>query len=171
MRTAFRISKVSADMKFAVDTVESSSVGVIFVKHTSARDVQNEQSVHFEMVAAPVPPGTGTVTPSVPLVFSAAARKGVFDAIGTLAVPGDRTGAANLLVNPNRDLIYAEDPDKIVYLAYADEQNFGVWRLEIGGPILTVMRSFGRAAGDLDAARKSLLQLSIQQEAFLLSIA
>ena len=69
MRTAFRISKVAADMKFAVDTVESSSVGVIFVKHTSARDVQNEQSVHFEMVAAPVPPGSGTVTPSVPLVF------------------------------------------------------------------------------------------------------
>ena len=58
-----------------------------------------------------------------------------------------------------------------MYLAYADEQNFGVWRLEIGGPTLTVMRSFGRATGDLDAARKSLLHLGVQQEAFILSIA
>ena len=38
MPTAFRISKVSADMKFAVESVDAKSVGVIFYKDTSSTD-------------------------------------------------------------------------------------------------------------------------------------
>jgi hypothetical protein len=169
--TAFRIAKVSADMKFAVESVDEESVGVIFFKDTSSSDVQNQQEVHFEIVAAPTPPGSKIASPSISLLFSARKRKQVFDAVATFNVAGDKTGSASLLSQPNRVLIFTEEPDESFYLAYADGQQCGLWRLERGDPKLTVMRTFASTVGtDLDLLRGTLLQFGTQQESFLNSI-
>jgi hypothetical protein len=172
MPTAFRISKVSADMKFAVDSVDSHSVGIIFYKDTSSTEIQNQQQVHFEMVAAPTPPGTTVSSPSIPLLFSAPTRKRLFDIIAQrINVAGDPTGSANLLGQPNRVLIFPEKPDQVFYLAYADNQKCGLWRLDSTTAKMTVMRAFGPTAGtDLDAIRDTVLRLGTQLEAFLISI-
>ncbi|HZD30070.1 MAG TPA: hypothetical protein VE779_00260 [Candidatus Angelobacter sp.] len=170
MPTAFRIAKVAADMKFAIEKVDITSVGVIFYKDTSSSTVQNQQSVHFEMVAAPTPPGAATVTPAVPLLLSASGRKQVLDIITNLSKAGDKTGSANLLAKPDRTLIFVESPDSVVYLAYADESKFGIWRLALNPARVTAIRPFGSAAGDVDTARTSLLQLGVNQETFLSSI-
>jgi hypothetical protein len=168
--TAFRIAKVSADMKFAVDTVSTTSVGIIIFKDTNSTTVQNQQSVHFEMVAAPTPAGVTISTPAVPLMLSAGARVKVFAIIKPLSGAGDQTGAANLLVKPDRVLIFVEDPEESLYLAYAEDSNFGVWRLALAPVQLTAIRPFGAAAGVLGAVRASLAQLGVNQESFLNSI-
>jgi hypothetical protein len=171
MPTAFRVAKVAADMKFAIEKVDSTSVGVIFYKDTSSTTVQNQQSVHFEMVAAPTPPGATTVTPGVRLLLSPSGREHVLDIITTLSGAGDKTGSSKLLDKPDRTLIFVEDPDRVVYLASADESKFGVWRLAMNPAKVTAIRPFGAAAGDVDVARISLLQLGVSQETFLNSIA
>ncbi len=168
--TAFRIAKVSADMKFAVESVDSTSVGILIFKDTNSTTVQNQQSVHFEMVAAPTPAGTTISTPAVPLMLSAGTRGQVFAAIKKLVDGGDQTGAAILQAKPDRVLIFVEDPATSLYLTYADDSNFGVWRLAVDTGKLAPMRPFGAAAGALAVVCASLKQLEDDQEDFLQKI-
>jgi hypothetical protein len=122
------------------------------------------------MVAAPTPAGAILASPALPLMLSVGNRQKVLDTVKSLGGAGDTTASANLLTNPQRTLIFVEDPEKSLYLAVADAAKFGVWRFAVDKPKLTVIRSFGPSAGDLDAARNSLLQLGVSQEAFLKSI-
>ena len=162
-RTAFRIGKVAADMKFSISDVNEKSVGIIFFSEKSSTDVRNEQSVHFEMVAAPLPPGGGPTTPSVSLVFSSVGRAEVFKAL-------DGIGPVDLMNNQARVLIYAEDPGKVVYLAFADATRLGMWRLELQSARLIALRVLTAAGADLNAARATVETLGNQQEAFLKSL-
>jgi len=52
---SFQIPKVTADLKFAVRSVNQSKVGFIIASRSSEATKQLEQSVHLEIVAVPVP--------------------------------------------------------------------------------------------------------------------
>ena len=90
----FRLPRVGAQMKFALEKVEGSKLGLVFFGRKSESSERYEHTLDFEVVAVPAPADT----PTGPLPVASAAPPGP----GPLAVPAvrDRVVAA-LLENPD----------------------------------------------------------------------
>jgi hypothetical protein len=162
----FRIPKVSADLKFALDTEKSNTVGFIFYKDETSEQTHNQQSIQFDIVSVPatqVPPAPLFVN----LVFSASQRQSIFDALRTLNDPG----AAAPLANQNRVLIYAPDGTNSYFLAYAEQTGatqVGFWFFVVNPAALVTLRKPGDAGPPaLDALRDLIFQQGQAQDKFL----
>jgi hypothetical protein len=162
----FRIPKVSADLKFALDTEKSNTVGFIFYKDETSEQTHNQQSIQFDIVSVPatqVPPAPLFVS----LVFSASQRQSIFDALETLNDPS----AAAPLANKNRVLIYAPDGTNSYFLAYAEQTGatqVGFWFFVVNPAALVTLRKPGDAGPPaLDALRDLIFQQGQAQDKFL----
>lgn len=58
MATLYRIPKVSAELKFAIEKVSKKGINLLVHKAGSQSSVLNQQSVNFEIAAIPAPAGT-----------------------------------------------------------------------------------------------------------------
>jgi hypothetical protein len=153
--SVFRMPKLNADMKFALEKKEGKGLQLLFFKNESTTTNLNEQSVHFEIVAAP-PPANLLVAPvTVSVLFSKSRRAELFKIIQDFLLPSPNNTPAktdsaldrkNLMANPERVIIISVDGDRRFLLTVADNAaagNVGLWYLDTEGPVVSVLRKFG----------------------------
>ena len=126
----FRLPKLSAEMKFALEKQDERTVNLVFFKNQTMAKEMHQQSIKFDLVSAPPPPDAmaaiQTPVPEVTLVLRAAERKQVLDA--GFAAKGDNTLPAD--ADPDRVVILGVEPQLgyiVMYAAKAGKNNVGVW--------------------------------------------
>ena len=126
----FRLPKLSAEMKFALEKQDEKTVNLVFFKNQTMAKEMHQQSIKFDLVSAPPPPDAmaaiQTPVPEVSLVLRAAERKQVLDA--GFAAKGDNTLPAD--ADPDRVVILGVEPQLgyiVMYAAKAGKNNVGVW--------------------------------------------
>ena len=126
----FRLPKLSAEMKFALEKQDERTVNLVFFKNQTMAKEMHQQSIKFDLVSAPPPPDAmaaiQTPVPEVSLVLRAAERKQVLDA--GFAAKGDNTLPAD--ADPDRVVILGVEPQLgyiVMYAAKAGKNNVGVW--------------------------------------------
>jgi hypothetical protein len=183
MPSVFRIPRVNASMRFAIERTTETSIGLVFFKEQTSAESRNEQSVDFEIVAAPLAPGTVATPIVASFVLSPGDRAALFNSIGAYRLPGDTTGQAtdialgrpSLLANPRRVLIVNLAAGAHL-LAYADDAapgNVGVWYTQGQQTdfLISALRRFGNADhANIDVVQAAVRQLGLTQEQFLARI-
>jgi len=146
----FRLPKLSAEMKFALEKQSGKEVNLVFFKNQNMAKELHQQSIKFELVSAPPPadavaalrqqpppdhalfpfPGAAAaiqpIPPNVTLVMDASDRDRILDAgfaaRGEQALPDD--------AERNRVVILGVEPAKGFIVLYAEPKgrnNIGVW--------------------------------------------
>jgi len=153
--SVFRMPKLNADLKFALEKKEGKAIQLLFFKNESTTTNLNEQSVHFEIVSAPPPVGLLVAPISVSPVLSKPRRAELFKLIQDFLLPPPNNTPAktdnaldrkNLVANPDRVIIISVDGDQRFLLTVADNAaagNVGFWYLETEDVSLSVLRKFG----------------------------
>jgi hypothetical protein len=77
--SVFRIPKLSASVKFAIETVANETVNLVFYRDETTTQTQNQQSIEFDIVSAPLLPGASVVPFSVAPLIDADGRGRVLD--------------------------------------------------------------------------------------------
>lgn len=158
----FRIPKLSASVKFAVDAVNDKGVNLLFYKDETTTTTQNQQSVEFDIVSAPLSPGTIAGPFSISPLLDPSARGAVFDRLQQVL-----PGTSPLRSDQDRVLLLANDSASTFYVIYAEKGNLGLWHADIGNPAqITELRPFG-AAGDAEALRSIVAGQGDAQKALL----
>ena len=96
--SVFRIPKLTASVKFAFETVQKEKVGLIFYSDETTSQTQNQQSIEFDIVSAPLSPGTIALPFAVAPAFEPNLRGTIFDRLLALAprvVPCSTTATAS----------------------------------------------------------------------------
>jgi hypothetical protein len=176
--TVFRIPKITAEIKFALEKSKEKEVDLIFYSEREKATSMHQQSVKFEIVAVPAPTELveklRSLSPQLELILSPRTRRLIFDAVGacetSLAVHKEV-----LLQAENRDsvLISAVEPEKRFLLLFAnndEEKHIGVWHLIFDPPKLEPVYFYDRAPGQgevLQPMKDFVLELAKKQAKFL----
>jgi hypothetical protein len=156
--SVFRIPKLDADLKFALEKKVGTGIQLLFYKNESTTTNLNEQAVHFEIIAAPPPPGLLVAPVSVFPLLSKSRRGELFKLIQDYLLPSPNNTAAktdqaldrkNLIARPDNVIIISVDGDRRFLLTSADGAaagNVGFWYLETEEFSLTLVRKFGSAS-------------------------
>jgi hypothetical protein len=141
--SVFRIPKLSASVKFAFGTVQKEKVGLIFYTDETTTQTQNQQSIEFDIVSAPLSPGTIALPFAIAPVFEPNLRGTIFDRLLPILPAG-----SPLLNDRNRVILLANDSDQRYYIFYAASGagNLGVWHVDFNNPPrLVELRHYGGA--------------------------
>lgn len=154
--SVFRMPKLNADMKFALEKQTGKGIQLLFFKNESTTTNLNEQSVHFEIVAAPPPAGLSISPVLVSPLLSKTKRADLFKAIADYSLPGQTPAGTdklldrkNLVASPDNVIVIAVNGDQNLLLTVADGKaagNIGVWYWFWDTPqtsFLTLLRKFG----------------------------
>jgi hypothetical protein len=180
--SVFRIPRVAADVKFALEKTAGKKIQLLFFKNENVATTLNQQTVQFEIVAAPPPAGLliGPVT-AFP-VLSKSRRAELFKLIQDYLLPSpNNTPAltdqlldrARLAKDPNSVIVISVDGDRRFLLAYAGDGasgNVGLWYLDLETqPVsFAVIRKFGSPNDpNIESVRAFLFKLGMQQKEFL----
>ena len=79
--SVFRIPKVSAEAKFALESTDGKTVNLVFFKKTEEATTRHQQTVQFDVMAVPPPPELYALPFQVPLVVDAALRAAVLGGV------------------------------------------------------------------------------------------
>ncbi len=162
--STFRIPKISADIKFALQSIEGSKINLLFYSKHKQSQEKHEQSLKFDIISAPPPQevmdkiiNIGSETGSLPhinFLTNPDERKSIFNTIKTLA-----KGAPKIVLKKdfNRVLILEwpthkkKYPEYFLILANPDEtgqkfsRNMGIWYLKLRDePALELAYSYSR---------------------------
>ncbi|MFC1822085.1 hypothetical protein ACFL9T_05210 [Thermodesulfobacteriota bacterium] len=177
--TVFRIPKVSAEIKFALEKSEGEEVDLIFYSQSEQATTMHQQSVNFEITAVPPPPELAekiiSLTPRIDLILSLSTRAAVFNAVeASETLPSLHKEV--LLKEENRDrvLISPADPEKRYLLLFAADttvvKHIGVWHLILTPPRLEPVYYYDRAPRQgevLKPLKDMVLDLAKKQAEFL----
>lgn len=179
--TVFRLPKVSARLKFALEKITDEKVNLIFYsKGNQAREL-NQQSLDFEIAAVPPPPEVieklKNLAPLLELVVSPTLRARVFTAIEK-AQPPPAVRKEILLENRDKALIWeTESPNRYLLLLALppDPWKMGIWEAETGeSPRLAAILKFVpkdkekiEKGEDLKPLHELLLKLGERQAKYL----
>jgi len=165
--SVFRIPKLSAQMRFALEIQNGKTLNLLFFKQTEQTTSRNEQMIDFDIITAPAPPGAtqavAKLAPRMDLVLDPFERKRVINAIGS-ASPKEGTSPALLTpvvqaasdpISPDLVILSVEsaegDAEYLVFLATEDsDHSIGLWKLTIpddGNAVLEVVQRFNRNNG------------------------
>jgi hypothetical protein len=175
--SVFRIPRMSAEMKFAFDKIDSKRVGLIFYRRTSQAREQHQQSLTFELATAPPPPETiarlrreaaRLEVPSIDLILSPADRDVILSPLRNISPLGRPIDRA-------RVLIWGAGGKSEYFLARAfvtdPAEKVGLWHLDLSGdePILKVVVPFdpGIAPDTRAPLRAWVLRLAEAQARYL----
>lgn len=176
--TVFRIPKISAEIKFALEKSESTEFDLIFYSQREQATSMHQQSVNFEIAAVPPPPELVEkiigLTPRLDLILSSRTRSVIFEAVeASEASPSLHKTV--LLKEENRDrvLIATVEPEKRFLLIFADTEvlkRIGVWHLILEPPRLEPVYLYDRGprpGEELPPLKQLVLGLADKQAEFL----
>ena len=156
--SVFRIPRVAADVKFALENKKEKGINLLFFKNEDSETTRNEQSIQFEMVSAPPPAGLVVGPVSAFPVLAKSRRAELFTVIQEFKLPNSTVAQTNqaldrpkLVADPDSVIIISVDGDSRFLLTVASSAaagNVGFWYLEIISPTevsLAVIRKFGAA--------------------------
>ena len=155
--SVFRIPRVAADVKFALEHKEGKSINLLFFKDEDSATTLNQQTVQFEIVSAPPPAGLLVGPVSAFPVLSKSRRAELFKLIQEFLLPGMTAAQTNQLLDRPR---LVADPDTVIIISVEGDSRFlltvasnatagnvGFWYLEIlpedNKVNLAVIRKFG----------------------------
>ena len=164
--STFRIPKISADIKFALQSVQGSKVNLLFYSKHKQSEEKHEQSLKFDIVAAPPPPEiaerirkrtleTGEI-PSVSFISNPDDRKAILNA----AVESTKGDVRLLFKNYTDRFLIAENwaesgtaqspSDFFILLANPKRpeqpdkeayKNLGIWHLSFQGEVKPTLQT------------------------------
>src|SRR5215213_1624144 len=155
--SVFRIPRVAADVKFALEHKEGKTFNLLFFKNEDSATTLNQQTVQFEIVSAPPPAGLLVAPVSAFPVLSKSRRAELFKLIQEFKLPNMNAAQTNraldrprLVADPDTVIIISVDGDSRFLLTAASNAtpgNVGFWYLEIAPESnevsLAVIRKFG----------------------------
>ena len=187
--STFRIPKISADIRFALQSVQGSKVNLLFYSKHKQSQEKHEQRLKFDIVAAPPPPEVtekilkrtldrGSL-PSLSFIANPDDRKAVLKAI----IDNTKDGVRRLFKHNTNRVLIAENWDEtltgrppadfFILLAnpktetQSDEEahkNLGVWHLSFqaeGAPVLNVVYSYFRKPADSEIAGAPIIHKAL----------
>ncbi len=165
--SVFRIPKLSAEMKFALEKSASQGVNLIFFQNQSVAKEMHQQSISFELVAVPPPPDALSRGPELPaeliLVTGQTERENVI-AAGT-GVPGglpDDADPAAIVLLAHRE----GGGHLVLYAAEGAASSLGIWVSAAG--VFRPVYPFAERPDGAEAFLRQLVQsLAARQQPFL----
>lgn len=180
--SVFRIPRVAADVKFALEHKEGKSINLLFFKDEESATTLNQQTVQFEIVSAPPPAGLLVAPVSAFPVLSKSRRAELFKLIQEFTLPGTTAAQTNqlldrprLIADPDAVIIVSVDGDNRFLLTVASNAtagNVGFWYLEINPEdnkaTLAVIRKFGSGTDpNIGKVGEFIFKLGTTQKEFL----
>lgn len=175
--SVFRVPKLTAQMKFALEVEQGKQVNLLFYKRDEKTTSRNEQGIDFDVVSVPAPPGAtdalGLFGPRLDLLLDPLERERVLDAVkqGGLA---DVTKIADEA--PKRLLILSlpvqKDRSEYLVLGTGEKDiSVGLWRLIIppaGPPKLENIYPLNRKNAPNEDVFKQIVEkvANLQEEFF-----
>jgi hypothetical protein len=140
--TAFRIPKLSADIKFALERTDKEEVGLVFFKAESSRRELHQQSVQFEIVAVPSSLPSEKEAAGLNLRFQATlspefrqrVRQVIIEKKGHLTEKQSEDLAIPVLLDNFERVLVFPSKEEQAFLVYAEKgsrNNLGVWHLDL----------------------------------------
>lgn len=169
---AFRLPKLSGKMLFELEYDKGTGVHLIFHSRSEREIQRNQQSIEFDIVAAPAPPDATDILRrrlSLDLVFDGAERRRVLD----LNQPKDSQNALpqEALDAPSRILILriqtaGQSKHLVIYAGGEKESNVGMWIAD--GQTIQVVYRFQKQNSEFEKRfREFALDLAERQQEFL----
>jgi hypothetical protein len=156
--SVFRIPKLSAEIKFAVEKATSTGVNLFFFKDVTTEQVSNQQSVQFDIVSAPPPPDLPRSPVMASVILGSSVRQSI---LAKISQPPWTAATANAV------LIYQIRNGEFI-LAFADPANLGVWYANTNaGGLAAAIRTFTSVGADLAPLRATVQALGLLQAKFL----
>lgn len=179
--SVFRIPRVSADVKFALEHKDGKSINLLFFKDEDTATTLNQQTVQFEIVSAPPPAGLLVAPVSAFPVLSKSRRAELFKLIKDYKFPANPAQTDSLLdrprlvADPDTVIIVSVDGDSRFLLTVASNAtpgNVGFWYLEIAPQTnevsLAAIRKFGSGADpNIGKVGEFIFKLGTMQKEFL----
>lgn len=155
--SVFRIPRVTADVKFALENKDGKAINLLFFKDENQATTLNQQTVQFEIVSSPPPAGLLVAPVSAFPVLSKSRRAELFKLIQDFKLPNMSPAQTDqaldrprLVADPDTVIIISVDGDNRFLLTVASNAtpgNVGFWYLEIAPEnnevSLAVIRKFG----------------------------
>lgn len=178
----FRLPKLSAQMRFALDVEETEGLNLIFYKRDEKTTSRNEQAIDFDIVSVPAPPDARSavlaISPRLDLVLDPFERSAVVDAISKQPATGTNGPLVQAASNPTDLVILALMPEENVqrYLvlfaqAKGTEKSVGTWRLTVlagGAAVLETVYPLNRKNAENEGLlREVVLAAAERQKQFL----
>lgn len=187
MATLYRIPKVTAELKFALEKVDTQGINLLIHKQGTEASTLNEQSVQFEIAAVPAPAETldaiQRLAPRVELLLDPSHRQKIFEAIEALESPlataaekAVLESSQELLLSQQRQILIVAAGEGSYFLAFADqeeEHHLGVWHFELESSTLTSVYRFDlkpKSQEEPLVLRNWVAALSARQATFLGSL-
>jgi len=197
--TLFRIPKLSAEMRFALNVEQGKKVSLVFFSETQKAAAEHQQAISFDVVSTPPPPellaAMQRETPVLPLVLDELQRATVFAAVAqaqakmapaTLAeVEPDRLLGDAAHAQDTRDralIIAADDPGstgaatQFLLLAANPAKNasrhaVGIWSVDVAKAQLNAVLQFSSAGADAEeqGPLKKFVNVLAEKQAVLLA--
>jgi hypothetical protein len=112
----FRVPKISADMKFALDVDKERGLNLLFFSKRDQTESRNEQAISFEVVSVPAPPGAADLLlatgPAMDLVLDPVLRGKIIEGVISAPVADDTGPLVSAANDPKLSL-------RIVSLAFS----------------------------------------------------
>ena len=179
--SVFRIPKVTADLKFAMETQKSDRVGLVFFSRSDLAKTLHQQSMQLEVVAVPPTPEVAaqvaSASPRAALLLDPQARERLFARLREAEL-APTVKREPLLERPDHVLVFPlDDRGRGYLLAYAgddQDKHLGVWNLAIaddGAARLSAAYKYDLAPrrNEDTAALKALVQTLGERQAALLA--
>jgi hypothetical protein len=163
----FRVPKLSAQMRFALEVTDGKAINLLFYKRDEKTTSRNEQSIDFDVVSVPAPPDAAKTLrytgPRLDLLLDPFEREPVIDAIRSLDVAelsklaADSPHSIAVLTLPAQAgraqyLLLATTPQK--------EHSVGLWHFDIPSdapPQIEVIYPINRKNSDNEKLLKDIV--------------
>lgn len=170
----FRVPKLNAQMKFAMEVAGGKTINLLFYKRDDKATSRNEQSIDFDVVSVPAPPEAGKnlrfLGPRLDLLLDPFERRGIVDIVKAAGV-ADLSKLAESAPNSLAVLTLPEQKDRRDYLVLAvtavKEHSVGLWSLTVpakGDPQLLVIYPLNRKNSDNEKLFKDLVAEVVRRQ-------
>lgn len=109
--STFRIPKISADIKFALQSVQGSKVNLLFYSKHKQSQEQHEQRLKFDIVAAPPPP---EITEKI---LKRTLDTGALPAVSFISNPVDRKKILTAIIDTTKGIVrrlFKQNADRVL---------------------------------------------------------
>ncbi len=168
----FRIPKVSAELRFALDTKQNKGFNLIFFNDQQSAEQLNQQTIQFDIVAAPPPPNFVPPPALANIVRLKSDRQVIQAKINLPAGVDDFDRVIILEIIDTLQQISDASASRQYFLLFADKAGkLGIWWLQIvlktGATIFSSVLSFGTPDQSLASLRAFIARAGDLQKDFL----